>query len=270
MKTTLSISLLCIALLAGCGSGTSQTSEILAIRNDINAYRENLIHGREVVIAASNLTVRIGKLPTGQQRRDSYARWADAVYAIDAAGMVDSGRFGHCITVVRGLTEWTFLGHLGTSFPDRWKLYIRFFSWYRNQLVKLGEKRTYPLKAKLSRTLSGQLHWTASRENHPKLMEFLRWLDVYNTYSGDYETSLNWHEKARFPFTSETVASELVDTVRKEFESFLGRAIRTQEECDADFREKRRREFPIYVPLPSGIVEVWTEAEARALEWKRE
>ena len=270
MKTTLSILVSCASVLSGCSDGTSKTSEILAIQNDINAYCENLIHGREVVIAASNLTVRIGKLPTEQQRRDSYARWADAVYSIDAVKMLSSVRFGHCISVVRGLTEWTFVGHLGTSFPDRWKLYIRFFSWYRSQLVRLGEKRSYPSKAKLSRDLTGRLHWSASRENHPKLMEFLRWLDAYNTYTSDYETMLNWREKATFPSTSETVAPELADIVRKEFERFLGRAIRTKEECDADFRDKRRRDFPIYVPLPSGIVEVWTEAEARALEWKRE
>ena len=73
MKTTLSILLISTSVLFGCSDGTSKTSEILAIQNDINAYCENLIHGREVVIAASNLTVRIGKLPTAQQRRDSYA-----------------------------------------------------------------------------------------------------------------------------------------------------------------------------------------------------
>ena len=259
-------------MLSGCSDGTSKTSEILAIQNDINAYCENLIHGREVVIAASNLTVRIGKLPTEQQRRDSYARWADAVYSIDITRIPfnGSGSLGRCISGVRELTQTTFLAHLGRSFPNRWKLYIRHFTWYRSQLVKLGEKRPYPSGSKLSWDLAGRLHWSASRENYPKLMEFLRWLDAYNTYSGDYETSLNWHEKARFPFACETVAPELADAVRKEFEKFLGRAIRTEEESDADFRDKRRREFPIYVPLPSGIVEVWTEAEARALEWKKE
>ena len=260
-----------VATISGCSDGTSKTSEILAVQNDINAYCENLIRGGEVVIAASNLTVRIEKLPTEQQRRESYARWADAVYSIDTTRIPFNGRgnFGWCISAVNELTQTTFLAHLGRSFPGRWKLYIRRFSWYRRQLVKLGEKRPYPSGAKLSRTLSGRLHWTASRENYPKLMDFLRWLDAYNTYSGDYESRLEWDERVTFPSGCETIAPELADDVRKKFEDFLGRAIRPRAKYAADFSEKRRREFPIYVPLPSGIVEVWTEAEARALEWKR-
>ena len=256
MKRTLSILAIYASVLSGCGDGMSKTSEILAIQNDINAYCENLIHGREVVVAASNLTVRIGKLPTEQQRRDCYARWADAIFSIDAARVLDRGRFGHCITVVRGLTEWTFVGQQRLTFPDRWELYIRYLSWYRSQLVKLGEKRPYPSGSKLSWDLSGRLHWTASRENHPKLMEFLRWLDAYNTYSGDYESRLEWDERVTFPSCCETIAPELADDVRKKFEDFLGRAIRPRAKYAADFSEKRRREFPIYVPLPSGIVEV--------------
>ena len=64
-----------------------------AIQNDINDYCENLVQWKGGFIAAtSNLTVRIEKLPTEQQRRESYARWADAVYSIDITRIPFNGR----------------------------------------------------------------------------------------------------------------------------------------------------------------------------------
>ena len=79
----------------------------------------------------------------------------------------------------------------------------------------------------------------------------------YNGYSFKYEWELvgveSWFQQGKSKMEPET-AKRIAD----EIEKFLGRKIRTKEQCDADFYGKRRVELPEYVPAPDGLVDKWT------------
>ena len=89
------------------------------------------------------------------------------------------------------------------------------------------------------------------------LMEYDRWLRRYNGFSRVYELRLFDHE-IRFQQDKVNMAPETAKRIADEIEGFLGRKIRTKEQCDADFYSKLRTELPEYVPAPDGLVDKWT------------
>ena len=93
------------------------------------------------------------------------------------------------------------------------------------------------------------------------LEEYKRWLRRYNGFSHVYELRL-FEFESLFQHVKVNMAPETVKRIADEIERFLGRKVRTKEQCDSDFYGKRRVELPEYVPTPEGIKEAWSTAEA--------
>ena len=144
-------------------------------------------------------------------------------------------------------------GIAAESEEEKWRIKLEYLGWLRARAMAVATKRPYPKG--VFATKDNRLAKVRGYRN--ALMEYDRWLRRYNGYSFKYEWELvgveSWFQQGKSKMEPET-AKRIAD----EIEKFLGRKIRTKEQCDADFYGKRRVELPEYVPAPDGLVDKWT------------
>ena len=125
----------------------------------------------------------------------------------------------------------------GASIEDVWDVRIEMFAWMKKQAKCLyGDGR---LPKGLTRNESGCL--VIQDQN-----VYQRWTDrrrAYRTLISVYNERLNYVEK-RFPDPSDGIIDERrIPALKQKIEKFLGRPMRTPEQCDEDWYNGKR-EFP--------------------------
>ena len=194
-------------------------------------------------------------------RKRLFDRWRQVALKFDynALPFADNDPRGtRCSTMMDDLFSQVFL-RAATSEEEKWHIKLEYLGWLRERAKAVATKRPYPKGVFATK----DNHLTKVRGYNKVLEEYKRWLRRYNGFSRVYELRLFDHE-IRFQQDKVNMAPETAKRIADEIEGFLGRKIRTKEQCDADFYSKRRTELPEYVPAPEGIRECWTKAEEEA------
>lgn len=188
-------------------------------------------------------------------RKKLFDRWRQVALKFDyhALPYADNDPRGtRCSTMMDDLFAQVF-PRAAESEEEKWHIKLEYLGWLRAMAMAVATKRPYPKG--VFATKDNRLAKVRGYRN--ALMEYDRWLRRYNGYSFKYEWELvgveSWFQQGKSKMESET-AKRIAD----EIEKFLGRKIRTKEQCDADFYGKRRVELPEYVPTPDGLVDKWT------------
>ena len=188
-------------------------------------------------------------------RKRLFDRWRQVALKFDyhALPYADNDPRGtRCSTMMDDLFAQVF-PRAAESEEEKWHIKLEYLGWLRAMAMAVATKRPYPKG--VFATKDNRLAKVRGYRN--ALMEYDRWLRRYNGYSFKYEWELvgveSWFQQGKSKMESET-AKRIAD----EIEKFLGRKIRTKEQCDADFYGKRRVELPEYVPTPDGLVDKWT------------
>ena len=139
------------------------------------------------------------------------------------------------------------------SEEEKWHIKLEYLGWLRAVAMAVATKRPYPQG--VFATKDNRLGKV--RGYNKALEEYKRWLRRYNGCSFKYEWELvgveSWFQQGKSKMSPETAKR-----IENEIEKFLGRKIRTKEQCDADFYGRRRVELPEYVPAPEGLEDKWT------------
>ena len=158
-------------------------------------------------------------------------------------------RRGRCMSMMDDLFSHVF-PRAAESEEEKWHVKLEYLGWLRARAMVLATKRPYPKGV------------FATKDNRLKkvhgynkaLQEYKTWLGRYNGCSFKYEWELvgveSWFQQGKSRMIPETAKR-----IEEEIERFLGREIRTREQCEADFYGRRRVELPEYVPTPEGIVD---------------
>ena len=188
-------------------------------------------------------------------RKQLFDRWRQVALKFDynALPYADNDPRGtRCSTMMDDLFAQVF-PRAATSEEEKWHIKLEYLGWLRERAKAVATKRPYPKGVFATK----DNHLAKVRGYRNALMEYDRWLRRYNGYSFKYEWELigveSWFQQGKSKMEPET-AKRIAD----EIEKFLGRKIRTKEQCDADFYGKRRVELPEYVPAPDGLVDKWT------------
>ena len=125
----------------------------------------------------------------------------------------------------------------GASIEDVWDVRIEMFAWMQKQATRLYGDGSLPKG--LTRNESGCL--VIHDQN-----VYQRWADrrsAYRTLISVYNERLNYVEK-RFPDPSDGIIDEgRIPKLKHKIEKFLGRPMRTPEQCDEDWYNNKH-EFP--------------------------
>ncbi|MBO7683319.1 MAG: hypothetical protein J6T51_01160 [Kiritimatiellae bacterium] len=125
----------------------------------------------------------------------------------------------------------------GASMEDVWDVRLKMFDWMRRQATRLyGDGK---LPKGLTRHEDGGLVIIDQSA-------YRRWSDRRNAYrklTSAYNERLNYAEK-RFPNPSDgKIDEDRIPELKKKIEKFLGRPMRTREQCDEDWYSNKH-EFP--------------------------
>ena len=189
-------------------------------------------------------------------RKRLFDRWRQSTLKFDYHALPftedNDPRRGRCMSMMDDMFVHVF-PRAATSEEEKWHIKLEYLGWLRERAKAVATKRPYPKG--VFATKDNCLAKAHGYRN--ALMEYRRWLDRYNSCSFKYEWELvgleSWFQQGKSKMTPET-ATRIAD----EIEKFLGRKIRTREQCEADFYGKRRVELPEYVPAPEGLVDKWT------------
>ena len=188
-------------------------------------------------------------------RKRLFDRWRQVALKFDynALPFADNDPRGtRCSTMMDDLFAQVF-PRAATSEEEKWHIKLEYLGWLRERAKAVATKRPYPKG--VFATKDNRLAKVRGYRN--ALMEYDRWLRRYNGYSFKYEWELIGVESL-FQQGKSKMEPETAKRIADEIEKFLGRKIRTKEQCDADFYGKRRVELPEYVPAPDGLVDKWT------------
>ena len=250
------------AILAGCQDECAK--EFHAIEVELSSFQQRMLEDENILVRARALSTRIQGVADSTLRSCLYAKWADAIYSFDLVHMPvdDSSRFEW---VRKFVFDFATTNHEDCpwSFSMEWESRFRYLVWLRRQIELLRLPNAYPDGIRMTWTLGGQGHWRVSRENRPKLREYLCRLGRYQSCADSYESMLTWWERnlVERDATGQGASSEEVERLKNRLANFLGRKLRTKDECNSDFDEDCHREFPYLVPTPNGLVECWIQAE---------
>lgn len=257
------------AILTGCQSESAK--ELHEIEVELSAFQQRMLEDENILVHARALATRIQGVADPTLRRSLYTKWSDAIYSFDLVRMPvdDSTRFEW---VRKFVFDFATTNHEDCPWPFsmEWKSRFRYLVWLRRQIELLRLPNAYPDGIQMTWTLGGQGHWRVSRENRSKLREYRCRLGRYQSCADSYESMLTWWERNLVgrDATGQGASSEEVERLKHRLANFLGRKLRTKDECNSDFDENRHREFSYLVPTPNGLIECWTQAEVEQARQK--
>ena len=189
-------------------------------------------------------------------RKQLFDQWRQVALKFDYHALPftedNDPRRGRCMSMMDDLFAHVF-PRAAASEEEKWHIKLEYLGWLRARAMAVATKRPYPKG--VFATKDNRLAKVRGYRN--ALMEYDRWLRRYNGYSFKYEWELvgveSWFQQGKSKMEPET-AKRIAD----EIERFMGRKIRTREQCEVDFYGKRRTELPKSVPTPEGLVDGWT------------
>lgn len=245
----------------GCHTGCENAGsrELREIRRDAKSYRDVLASGNGGDLEPQMaLLARIKSVPDAALRRQCYDELKSLVFSIDLQKLAsEPSRLVRCRSGVRDLSFSLMGGEASRSATEEWQTRLRYLRWLREHAKSLEKLVSdYPPGVTCWLDMSGVPHLKADKANAQTLKKYQGTLRSYDSCAVGYESAVEWSERILprlVPSESERVV------VMKMFEDFLGRRLRTKEECKADSNVKRRLEFPYLVPMPDGIHKEWTK-----------
>ena len=246
-----------VGCLTGCEDARSR--ELRIIRRDAEAYRTALASGCGGYLELeSHLLQQMRALPDAELRYRCRDELKDLVFSIDLQRLSNEpSKLSRCR---KGLHEFAIAisdDRLSRSKRESWGPLFRYLLWLREQTKKIeAAVLDYPMGVTCWLDLSGSPHLKADKANRLALEKYQKVLWSYELCAAEYETFLRWCERV-VPnwLSSDEERIELTKTL----EGLLGRRLRTKAECDADWKVKRRLEFPYLVPTPDGVHKEWTK-----------
>ena len=186
-------------------------------------------------------------------RKCLFDRWRQSTLKFDYHALPftedNDPRRGRCMSMMDDMFVHVF-PRAAESEEEKWHIKLEYLGWLRARAMAVATKRPYPKG--VFATKDNRLSKVQGYRN--ALKEYERWLRKYNGCSFKYEWKLvgveSWFQQGKSEMKPETAKR-----IEDEIERFLGRKIRTREQCEADFYGKRRVELPEYVPTPVGLVD---------------
>lgn len=251
-----------LAALAGCQD--EEARNLHEIEASIASFQQKMLEDENILVRARALTIRIQEVADANLRNRLSAKWSDAIYSFDLVRMpMDSSSRSDWVR--KFVFDFATTNHetVPWSFAREWESRFRYLAWLRRQIEQLRPPRDYPNGIRMTWTLGGQAHWQVSRENRPRLREYLCRLDRYQSCSENYESMLTWWERDLVGRESvgRGEAGEVAGRLKRRLATFLGRELRAKDACNSDLDENRHCEFPYLVPTPGGLVACWTQAD---------
>jgi len=260
MKTFYSVCLFVVlAVLSGCRDKEEpivgdKTHELaVEIGNHFAMMKNANVEGRA---CADRIMQELLSVTDPMQRKQLFNLWRQTALKFDYHALpfgINDPRRGRSMSMMDDLFVYVF-PRAADSEEEKWHIKLEYLGWLRARANSVAGKRPYPKGV----FANGQNRLAKEHGYRNALIEYRSWLDRYNGCSQKYEWELVGLEM-RFLDEKANMASETAKRITDEIERFLGRKIRTKEQCDADFYAKRRVEFPKYVPTPEGLKDEWTE-----------
>ena len=247
--------------ISGCqlGCEDARSRELREIRQSAETYCNVLMSGKgDYMDLTRRMLLRIRSLPDAELRYKCCAEVKSAVFAIDLQRMLDEpGVVSRCSSGLHELAIALSDDRLSRSERESWEPLFQYLLWLREQTKKIeAAALDYPPGVTCWLDLSGDPCLKADKANRLALEKYRKVLWSYELCAAEYETFLRWCERV--------VPNWLKDNeerikLAKTLEGLLGRRLRTKAECNADWKVKRRLEFPYLVPTPDGIQKKWTK-----------
>lgn len=220
--------------LCGCADHKEQDPQLVGINEKISSFMQPYGVTNRFSERGQSLRIEIGKIADPTNRRACIDRWVDELLSYDV-GKEDFYYRGQSITAIRRLI---FYGVHNAQFsagesPEKmWDTYLRTVSWLHSQLERL-------VKDCPPTGMDGICITNDVQDD-----VFTKWVNCYNLCASDYDVTLQKLECNEFErWRYRGVSQETCDRLLKQLELFLGRPVRTPEQCRKDWRE-RRVEFP--------------------------
>ena len=204
---------------------------------------------------ADQVMLELQSVTDPQLRKRLFDRWRQVALKFDyhALPFADNDPRGtRCSTMMDDMFAQVF-PKAAESEEEKWHIKLEYLGWLRAVAIAVATKRPYPKGVFATK----DNHLGKVRGCNKALEEYKRWLRRYNGCSFKYEWKLIELESF-FQHVKVNMVPETTKRIENEIEKFLGRKIRTKEQCDADFDGRRRVELPEYVPTPEGLVDKWT------------
>lgn len=258
-----------LVFLAGCQDKTAR--EVREIETSLEAFPQKMTEDENILVRARALNARLKALDSPGLRRGLFAEWADAVYSFDLMRIPldNSPRFEW---VRKFVYDFSITNHENRpwSFTEEWDARLRYLAWLKRQTGLMRIPADYPDGIRMVTSQDGNGRWHVSQGMRSKLREYLCRLGRYRSCADSYESMLTWWERDLVGRRSseQGEAREEVERLERRLADFLGRELRTRDECNSDFDERRHREFPYLVPTMNGLVKCWTQAEVERARQK--
>jgi len=258
MKNMLVVTLIItLHMLAGCGDKNVSAGEdpIRRFSASIDQHFAMMTNANTEGLAfAEDLMQEILAISNLMQRCQVVDCWRRTALKFDYNSVPishsDPSR-GRCLVMMEDLYRNTFPRAAETE-EARWLIRLEYLGWLRKMVMDVSAKRKYP---KGVYVVKGT-RLKAERGCRDSLVQYRDWLNNYNGYSLKYEKDLRWFE-SQFADRAKHMSPETKASLTAKIEKYLGRKMRTEKECDAEWQSNRRVTFPSYVPTTVGLEEKW-------------
>ena len=240
MKARMVIGVAGCVLFVGCMRDVVPPEINEAIQALQDAYMSN---DRDVVQAApkkfGELDGKISSIEDPQARLASYWRSIDKILSIDPEKIDLAYRGLYLCDVVKSglLSLADSMECKGASKEEAWEARFKLLSYARKHIRKL--------RASIQRPKGVERRGTGFDVKDAGAFE--RYMETragYNYAAGAYETHVRMMEAYSFCHDIKDLPVDTKTRLRKRFEDFLGRPMRTLEQCRRDHKNKTATEFP--------------------------
>ena len=240
MKVEMVIGVAACFLFGGCMRNDVPAEIEEAIQALQDAYMSN---DRDVVQAApkkfGELDGKISSIEDPQVRRASYWRCIDKILSINPEKIDLAYRGLYLCDVVKSglLSLADSMECKGASKEESWEARFRLLSYVRKHIRKLRASIRMP-KGVERRGTGFDVKDAGAFERYMETVE------GFNYAAGEYEMHVRMMEADSFCRDIRDLPVDMKTRLQKRFEDFLGRPMRTLEQCRRDHKNKTATEFP--------------------------
>lgn len=215
-----------VVLVTGCSAENKSVKESLSARIDacVDGLQTN---GVAFVRTLESLSQEVENCGDESSRKALHDKIEARLLSADMKGLSYRQRSEYVASVLRfGYHEG--MGCRSETLMDAWDTRLRVLSWLRGELKRMAPVAPIDL----------------SKADRATQFSYRRWRACYNSMASEYERTVRWMEQALLPPTLEGMSEADQKILISRVEVFLGRKIRTVQECERDAALGRAMEFP--------------------------
>jgi len=228
---------LSVSLLCGCARD-DVTEEINHAIDEVCSMRVNSHMMTRVGKLSDELSKKIFSLDNRIVQRACVRRWAAKLMSFNPDRLECSQRGDYLCDMLdrHGIRSivWMY-GKAGATREDQLDVMIEMLSFMRKHIQRLREDVKSHPTGKNGRVVTD-------------MKAFMAYTECVRSYNGaaiNYENYLFGVEYAEFDLVLKELPDDIKKKMRRKFEAFLGRPMRTNAECRRDLKGRIHREFPI-------------------------